>query len=248
MSLDLDAATDRPRAARCLRWLAAQGVRRPSAATLRKMASAMREAGLGPASVNRHLSALRPVLRAAGLEPDMPWQREPRGRSRVLTEAEVGLLEAALLPRQDVSSLVRFLWETGMRLGEALGLSWGDVEGPWATLRRTKNGDTRRVPLSPAALAALGRRRGQAVGPWHGTSESSASHAFRRAREGMDWSRGDREVVMHSLRHGFASRLVNAQVSLPVIGAILGHRDFRSTLRYAHPTQEGMADAVRRLA
>lgn len=241
----------RARALRAVRWLGED--RRASMvreSDLRAMVLAMREAGLSPASLNRHLSALAAVLAEAGREVTIPWQREPRGRTRWLTPAEVLQLRSALLPRDaGVAALVGFLAETGLRVGEALALTWADLDlgaRPRVLVRDSKNGEPRRVPLTAEAVRCV-RARGVAAGPWHGLSQSRVNHLFRWARDEVGSTRGDPEVVPHALRHTAASRLVNAGVSLPVVSAWLGHRDSRSTLRYAHASDEGLAEAARRL-
>lgn len=233
------------RARRCLAWL---GTRRVTEARLRAMVDAMREAGLGPASVNRHLSALSAVLAEAAVVDStgqplrLPWQREPRGRTRVLTGAEVTLLRSACLLRCPRSAaLVGFLHETGMRVSEALALRDEDVGDGWARVRTSKNGDPRMVPLTAEAVRCW--RRG-----WAGLGQSRFNHVFRWARQQVPTLRDDREVVPHALRHGLASRLVDEQVSLPVVAAWLGHRSIRSTTRYCHPGRAGLAEAARRLA
>jgi integrase len=184
----------------------------------------------------------------------IPWQREPKGRTRWLTQDEVGHLAQACLPRKhgvSVAALVRFLAETGLRVGEALALRWDDLEleGPraHALVRTSKNGDARWVPLTEEAAQAAHSMRTQQRGPWVGLSQSVVNHVFRAAREAVLSTAGDREVVVHTLRHTAASRLVRAGVSLPVVSAWLGHRDFRSTLRYTHIDQDGLTAAARML-
>jgi integrase len=89
----------------------------------------------------------------------MPWQREPKGRTRWLTEAEVQHLAQACLPHkhgQAVASLILFLAQTGLRVSEALELTWTDLrldgERPAATIRTSKNGGARWVPLTGEAV------------------------------------------------------------------------------------------------
>lgn len=65
----------------------------------------------------------------------------------------------ALLPPGPMPDLVLVLYETGLRLGEALGLTWADVAEGSVTVRRSKNGGTRLVPLTPAAQKAVLRQR-----------------------------------------------------------------------------------------
>ncbi len=242
-------------AARCVRFL---GPRRRVAALrpadLARMVAAMGQTGLGPATQNRHLSALSAVLETAGVALDMPWQREPRGRTRWLTHDEVQQLAAACLQHKHglaVSTLVRFLAETGMRLGEALALTWEDLvlDGlrPQGIIQTSKNGDPRRVPLTQEAVQIVRTRMGTQRGPWHGMSQSVVDHVFRSARDRVESCRGDREVVVHTLRHTAASRLVKAGVSLPIVSAWLGHRSYRSTLRYTHTDEQGLHDAAQKL-
>lgn len=245
-------------AQRCLRWLGDRKASRVRESDLRRMVLAMRASGLGPATCNRHLSALVAALREAGVEVKTPWQREPKGRTRWLTNEEVRQLAMACAAAsakhgRDVSRLVVFLAETGLRVGEALALTWADLElegpRPHATLRQTKNGDPRWVPLTPDAVQAARTQSTdtQSVGPWYGLSQSVVNHTFRAARDAVSTTRGDREVVVHTLRHTAASRLVQAGVSLPVVATWLGHRDHRSTLRYTHVGEQGLMNAVRLL-
>lgn len=51
-------------------------------------------------------------------------------------------------------------------------------------------------------------------------------------------------VRFHDLRHSTASEMVNAGVPLHTIGAVLGHKDPRSTMRYSHLQRDTLADAV----
>lgn len=228
-----------PKLERIQRWLAG---RRPTAARLRGMVAAMKAAGLSPASCNRYLSALSAQVRdEGGTLSHVPWQREGRGRTRVLTAGEVSLLRSVCLARCPRSAaLVGFLAETGMRVSEALSLRAGDVEGGWAHVRDSKNGDPRRVPLTAEATRCWDQG-------FTGLSQNRFNHVFRAARETVASTRGDREVVPHALRHGLATRLVESGVSLPVVGAWLGHRSITSTMRYCHPGRAGLEDAVRRL-
>jgi len=229
-----------PKLARIERWLAG---RRLTAARLREMVRDMRASGLAPATCNRYLSALSADRRDRGLPAlTLPWQREPRGRTRVLTPDEVRLIRLACLTRcPRTAALVGFLAETGMRAGEALALREPDVTDGWASVRDSKNGDPRRVPLTPEAV------RCWAAG-FRGLSQSRLNHVFRWARDQVESTRGDAEVVPHALRHGCATRLVEAGVSLPVVGAWLGHRSPSSTYRYCHPGQAGLTDALRRIS
>lgn len=247
--------TSSQRAERCVRFLGDnRRAARVTRADARQMVLAMREAGLAPASCNRHLSALSAVLAEAGVELELPWQREPKGRTRWLTHDEVSQLAQACLPRKHgpaVAALVWFLAETGMRVGEALALTWTDLElegpRPHAQVRTSKNGDARWVPLTEEAAKAARTQVTRTTGPWFGLSQSSVNHVFRVARDAVTSTRGDAEVVPHTLRHTCASRLIRSGVSLPLVQSWLGHRDIRSSMRYIHTDREGLLNAARLL-
>jgi site-specific recombinase XerD len=141
---------------------------------------------------------------------------------------------------------------TGLRLSELYGLSWDNVNAPRRvlTIPRSKNGETRHVPLNRAALAALTalRNRGDATGPvicnLQGEPLAGPRYWFepavRRAKiRAFSW---------HCLRHTFASRLVMAGVDLRTVQELLGHKSIAMTVRYSHLSPTHTLAAVERLA
>lgn len=212
----------------------------------------LRGKGNGPATINRKLSALNVVLEEAVRmgylreKPALPWQREPRGRTRWLTPEEVEEL-AREVRNPLVAALVRFLSWTGLRVSEALALSWSDVTANAVRVFTLKGGNDRNVPLTVAAYDVLMAIPREGLGPFSNLSASVVNHEFRAARERLDWARGDREIVPHALRHTCASRLTQQGVPLPVVQAWLGHRSYRSTLRYTHVGDAALSEAARKL-
>lgn len=72
------------------------------------------------------------------------------------------------------------------------------------------------------------------------TAKITLQAAWRRTRSRVDMP----DVHFHDLRHSAASEMVNAGIDLYTVGMVLGHRDPRSTQRYAHLTAGTLADAV----
>jgi integrase len=103
-------------------------------------------------------------------------------------------------------------------------------------LQDTKNGDRRAIPVHPK-IAHLLRFL-----PLHGpkiTIQRSVRRAMNRVGlEGM---------TFHDWRHSTGSELVNAGIDLYTVGKVLGHRDPRSTQRYAHLNTETMTAAVSKI-
>ncbi len=127
---------------------------------------------------------------------------------------------------------------TGMRKGEILGLRWKqvDLQHGFILLDKTKNGERREIPVNDtlkAVLQSLRRRIDvphvfydpKTLKPYQGVKRSFVT-AMERAKI--------TDFHFHDLRHTFASQLVMAGVDLAAVKELLGHKDIKMTLRYAH--------------
>lgn len=137
---------------------------------------------------------------------------------------------AALAGRRDVRALIRIAFYTGMRKGELRRATFSDGA---LHLDDTKNGSRRSVPVHPRILACM------KFVPFTAPA-STLDRGWQRARHAVDMD----EVHLHDLRHSAASEMVNAEVDLYTVGAVLGHKDARSTQRYAHLRHGTLASAV----
>ncbi len=166
------------------------------------------------------------------------------------------------------------LARTGMRLGEALGLQWSDIDfhGRFIKIQRglsrskidtPKNGKSRRVDMSQQLTETLLDLRQQRrittlkkgwgqVPEWvfissdgtHLDGSAWRSRVFNKALE----KSGIRRVNVHSLRHSYASLLIQAGESLAYIRDQLGHHSIKVTVDiYGHLAPEGNKAAVDRL-
>lgn len=217
--------------------------------------------GLSNGTVNRRLAALGRVLKTAyqagmrseGIPTGMSL-REPAGRTRILSEWEEMMLKVYTLS-QPYAYLTTFLLETGMRVSEALSLTWGQVSsmapGATALINVNKADLPRRVPLTENALTILYTKAGDPHGKdakvfWD-CNQSTFNHEWAAARKSMNLE-GDPEFVPHALRHTCASRLVEAGISLPVVQKWLGHRNIKTTMRYVHLKDEQLQQAARKMS
>lgn len=169
-------------------------------------------------------------------------------KQRFLSEEEIErLFEACQKSTHPFLYLfIRLLILTGARKGEALKMRWCDVDFDkrvW-TVPKSKNGRSRRIILSEAAIEVLFATRDKAkfldldIGPncpvftnpktkTHYDSFCASWHIVR------EWAGLD-DVRIHDLRHTFASLLVNKGVSLYEVQTLLGHSSVNMTQRYAH--------------
>lgn len=153
-------------------------------------------------------------------------------RHAYLTRQQM-LLACRACTNWDAQVAIRVAFYTGMRLGELLRVQ---VDGGLLILSDTKNGDRRAIPAHPKIKHLLSRL--PLPGP-----KITIQRAWERARDAV----GLQGYHFHDLRHSAASEMVNAGVDLYVVGKVLGHRDVRSTKRYAHLTTEALSAAVNRI-
>jgi integrase len=141
---------------------------------------------------------------------------------------------------------------TGMRKSEQYGLTWADVDldARRVSLKRTKNGSARHIPLNSVALAAFKAiaakrgRRGNVFGPADG---SHPVLAHRGWWEAVVEKAGLEDFHWHDCRHHFASKAVMAGVDLRTLQQLLGHKTLQMVVRYSHLSQSHELAAVEKL-
>lgn len=209
-----------------------------------------RSEGLAGSTVNKRLSALGAMLshgRKLGWvreRPEMPFQAQAPSDRRYLEDREVEAIVSHLEVNGRVAEAgaVTFLAETGLRVSEAIGILWRDVRPShvlvWPT--GSKNGKPRMVPLVASAKAVLAGIRKEGAGPFVDMSRDTLTRAFKSAAD----SCGVEGVVLHSLRHTCASRLVMAGVDIRRVKEWMGHRTIETTMTYAHLAPTSLMDVV----
>ena len=192
--------------------------------------------GRAPATANRFLAALSTMLRVheevgGPAAPRIRSFREAEPRSRVLTRNEENRLSLTAS-----GDLMGVLLDTGLRIGELLSRpEVSTLHGRQiATVRGTKNGVVRVIPLTDRAARGM-------VRTW--PSETSLRRTWRTSCTEAKIS----GVSFHTLRHTCATRLAEAGVPIPVIQRWLGHTDVATTMRYVHPNDAAVVAALEKL-
>jgi len=174
-------------------------------------------------------------------------------RDRYLTPAELAHLGVALKEHEerhrDVVLLARLLLLTGCRRMEIQGLRWENVRTDLIHIRDAKTGD-RVVHLSPSARVLLHEAREWSTSEWvipgrvQGKPMNNPHNPWRRITEAA----GLEGLRFHDLRHTLASVGVAGGMSLPLIGAVLGHSSQGATARYAHLADDPVKEAAEKVA
>lgn len=244
------------------KWSACLGYRAVETIKPGELESIRRQmlASLAPASVNREFAFLRRVFSLAktdGLIPENPVDRvqqlrENNQRCRWLTADE----EAKLLAHMEEHDreIVVLAIHTGLRRGELFTLERNqvDLERGWLQVVATKNGTSRRVPLTAKAKAILEARLARHSGRYVLESPRSgrpknAHNFYQRVFVPAVEAAKLHDVVFHDLRHTFCSRLVMAGVPLNTVRELAGHKTLEMTLRYSHLAPDHQALAIRAL-
>jgi integrase len=230
-----------------------------------------RRASVGPATVNRELATLRRMLRLAQEWKEI--QRVPRirllsgerTREFVLSRQQEAIyLGACPQPLHDLAIL---MLETGLRIGEALGLEWADVTVKpingarfgFIRIREGKSKNARRIiPLTDRAAEMLRERwnartcgvvfanRGKQ--PYIGTSINHLHQGACTVKiDGKKKRIFPADFVLHSMRHTMLTRLGESGVDAFTIMRIAGHSSITVSQRYIHPTPEAVERAFERL-
>lgn len=210
---------------------------------------------LSPQTVQHYIAVLGRLYKAAAVDFGIPLPlgnpiesiRKPTVRNErdrgLDADEEKRLMEALDKGRgQYLTPIVRIAIETAMRRGEILGLTWEniDLKKQIAFLPRTKNGDSRTVPLSSRAVAVLqALPRDIGGGRVFKTSETAITEGFQRAAQRA----GLVDIRFHDLRHVAVSRLAKV-LAMHELAKVAGHRSPRSVMRYY---KEDTADLVRKI-
>jgi len=168
-------------------------------------------------------------------------------RTRILTDAEQAAILGACPGK--LRSIVTLALITGARIGELLALRWEHCQDGYVMFLETKNGRTRRIPVSPAIAAVLGAQ--PRIHAWVFTNAKTeksftvngARHVFDRAVARANIA-GAVDVTLHTLRHTALSRMIAGGIDDFTVMAISGHRSVRMLERYTHPTNARKVDAL----
>lgn len=212
-------------------------------------------------TINATISGLRfffeITLERGELMAMMSPVREPRKLPVVLSREEVArLIAAARNPKHRAALSVAY--GAGLRANEVVSLKLGDIDSERMTLRveQGKGRKDRYAMLSPVLLERLrawwrvGHAQGKVlpsgwlfpgmnpVDPLTTRQLNRAIHAAAAA------AHIDKRVSMHSLRHSFATHLLEQKVDIRVIQVLLGHKKLETTSMYTHVATEILREVV----
>ena len=216
--------------------------------------------GMAPSTMARKRAALssycRFLVREGGLENNpvavaSSSTRAERKLPHTLTTAQlVALLQTpdrTSIKGQRDAALLELLYAGGLRLSEAVGLCWGDLDPKQGTLLvRGKGGKERQVPLAALVFESLEKLRPGSAKPSEPVFGGVGRVTLWRAvKENVLAAGLGERPSPHWLRHSFATHLLNHGADLRVIQELLGHARITTTQVYTHVATERLRTVYR---
>jgi integrase/recombinase XerD len=241
----------------------------PDVEAVRRYMDSMYQSGLGSRSVARHVSTLRSLyafLLAEGRLANDPtehlgsprqWQTIPK----FLNPEEIERLSQSPDTGRTIGvrdhAMIELLYATGLRVSELCSLSVGDLNLDMGVLRATGKGRKQRmIPVGKAALAAVraylegGRPailKGRASRYLFVTARGGplTRQAFWKLLRGHGRKAGVfRHLTPHTIRHSFATHLLEGGADLRSVQTMLGHADISTTQIYTHVMRSRLRKTV----
>jgi integrase/recombinase XerD len=212
---------------------------------------------LSPNTVAQHLAGLRffyvKTLKKAWSITETPYPKKAVHLPTILSREEVArLIDAALSPYH--RALLMTLYATGVRRAELTHLKVSDIDSKRMVIhvQGGKGRKDRDVLLSPKLLEALREHwRGLQRKPsawlfpgnrWHtGDSPIDTKVVWNACKEAAQRAGLQKDVHPHTLRHCFATHLLEAGADLRTIQMLLGHRDLEETTIYLHLSERHLS-------
>lgn len=221
---------------------------------------------LSASTINRHFAYLKKLLTIANKEwevityvPHIKITAEHTGRIKVYTEQEESDLIAFLESKQsrstsdkmrkEISLFFQVLIDTGMRLSEALNLTYADnIDFNKKVIRlidpdKLKSKKARIVPMTNRVFDIL-QARSSNIKPFN-FQYDSLLQSFKRVRRDMGIT--DPEFCFHACRHTFATRLLEKGMHVYDVSKLLGHSSVNVTEKYLHANDERFMKAAQLL-
>ena len=232
-----------------------------SAEDLRSFQMHLVDAGASPITLNSTISGLKfffdVTLSRGELMAKMQPVSVPRTLPVVLSREEVSRLIAAAWNLKHQTALA-VAYGTGLRASEVIGLKVGDIDSQRMTLRveQGKGRKDRYAMLPPILLQRLrvwwrvGHAQGKilrngwlfpGLDPMDPLSTRQLNRAIHAA---ADAAKIDKRVSMHTLRHSFATHLLEQKVDIRVIQVLLGHVKLETTSIYTHVATDLLREVI----
>jgi site-specific recombinase XerD len=222
----------------------------------------LEERKLGVDTVVNHVAALRffyvKTLKRPNMKEDLPYPNAPKYKRRlptILTLEEVSKVIDAASNLFHYAMLLT-MYSAGLRRSELCRLKVTDIDSGRMVIRveRGKGGVDREIPLNQKLLKTL-REYWRWMRPktylfpgtvnnWRADKPITPKVIWSAVREAAEKAGIEKHVTPHTLRHCFATHLLEAGADLRTIQVLMGHKDIEATVRYLHVSTQRLQAAT----
>jgi site-specific recombinase XerD len=211
--------------------------------------------GAGVPTINHSLTALRFLFMVTLRKPDvvihLPFVREPRRLPVVLSPEEVArLLDAA--PGLKYKAALSVAYGAGLRASEIISLKVSDIDSARMVIRveQGKGRKDRYVMLSEHLLELLrawwkaARPQGWLFPGQNRVNPLTTRQLNRACHAAAQMAELDKTVSLHTLRHSFATHLLEQKIDIRVIQVLLGHKKLDTTALYTRVAIKALGEVT----
>ncbi len=199
---------------------------------------------LSPASRNRKYACVKGFLKwlfikgyiKTDLQSRVKLPKIPSRLPHYLSVDEaLHLIKTLQKEAQDTEDLllILLLYGAGLRVSEACGLSWSQIDLEKGILRIKGKGNKERLAVTPELVLKLLKKQKKQKGPLF-EKNASTRRAFDRVRYWGQKAGLNKPLSPHILRHSFATHLLTSGSDLRTLQELLGHKSLSSTQKYTH--------------
>lgn len=177
----------------------------------------------------------------------------PKSNPIFINEEELDLI-LEKTTNQNLKNIFTVAFYTGMRLAEILNMksSWIDTQQNIITLKNsidftTKSKKERIIPIHPRIASIVIKSNSNAddfIFNRKSDVKFNSNYVSKQFKKALRAAKLNEDIHFHTLRHSFASNLVQRGVNLYVVKELLGHEDIKTTQVYSHLTQNSLSNAV----
>jgi len=237
---------------RCARHFASHYMRSPEGMGEQEIRDFLlhlvRDRKASPATQDMYVNALKFLynitLKRPEVVKDLSHPKRPKTLPVILSPEEV-LRVLAVIRSVKHKAIIATAYAAGLRISEVCGLRIADIDSQRMRIhiRSGKGKKDRSVMLGESLLALLRqyyqavRPQGEYLFPGQKTQHHITPTAVRQVLRKVIRDTGlSKKVTMHTLRHCFATHLMEAGTDIRILQVLLGHSSIRTTLRYTHVT------------
>lgn len=234
---------------RYLERLGEEGLADRNREEIQEYCNDLAKSNIALSTLNQHINAIKFYYEKVLNQPRTVYElKRPRKNNRLPSVLSAGELRRlfAVIENKKHQTMVYIAYSAGLRVSEVCQLQTRDIDLERMTIHivNSKGSKDRMVPLSPVLVGLLQAYlleyqpttwlfAGQLPGEPY--SVRSLQTIFRRAKEKAGVRKG---VTFHSLRHSYATHLLESGTDVRLIQELLGHSDIKTTLKYTHVSQQ----------